>query len=230
MKSVNILSWSDSNISGSEWVWNVYLTQRKDGKYSVTARQVTSEPPVNRVGGYLGLKTAEEVADAIVSIVEDAEGCLDGCEVEAVVDAAAEISESLAAPLRKALLERLDVEGSEAGEQEAEYEAAFAPGSIAAHAAGATWTEERWNGAGGMVRIFHQTLRRSAALWYAANYHQKHGKLPTGKHRVVVTYGEPGQAGVDIPMFGRLSLVRTLETDITYPDLQDSSVSDRRAS
>ena len=223
MSKVEVLSWFDANISGSEWTWKIFVELTDEGRYSVTAKQVVEEGPAQRVRGYRGLQSPSEVANAIVLIVDKTGGTVEEYQANKIAESVAELSEPFAMELHEALLEELGFDEAEsqalASEYEAAQAAASAPGTIGAHVAAATWLEERWNGAGGMVRIFHKHLRRNAAHWYASKYLQEHGSLPTGTHRVVATYGGSGQAGVDIPMFGSFSRVVTLDTEITYPEL-----------
>jgi hypothetical protein len=64
--SATLMTWSDCNLAGDEWVWRVFVTRRGDGSYSVGARQVSeSGEGGHRVRGSYRLRRGERILRAL---------------------------------------------------------------------------------------------------------------------------------------------------------------------
>jgi hypothetical protein len=71
MQKVIIREWNDANMAGFEWSWQIWVSRRKDGTFSVGAKQITLDPPAQRIPARSRLRTGTEVLDAIQEIVEE---------------------------------------------------------------------------------------------------------------------------------------------------------------
>jgi len=71
MTKICLLEWSDSNMAGYDWSWQITLTFRKDNTYSVGAKQFVKEPPAYRVPSIYPLRNGKEVKEAIETIFQD---------------------------------------------------------------------------------------------------------------------------------------------------------------
>ena len=45
MQKVIVQEWDDANMAGFEWSWQIWVSRRKDGTFSVGAKQSVQEPP-----------------------------------------------------------------------------------------------------------------------------------------------------------------------------------------
>ena len=68
---VSVHEWDDANMAGSEWSWQIWVSRRKDGTFSVGAKQITLDPPAQRIPARSRLRTGTEVLDAIQEVVEE---------------------------------------------------------------------------------------------------------------------------------------------------------------
>jgi hypothetical protein len=71
MRRTTVMSWDDSNFSGNEWTWEIFVTARKDGTFSAGARQKTNALPGFRVRGSYRLKTGAQLKTAIEELFTD---------------------------------------------------------------------------------------------------------------------------------------------------------------
>jgi len=71
MTKICLLEWTDSNMVGYDWSWQITLTFRKDKTYSVGAKQFVKEPPAYKVPSIYPLKNGKEVKEAIETIFQD---------------------------------------------------------------------------------------------------------------------------------------------------------------
>ena len=71
MNKICLLEWSDSNMAGDDWSWQITLTFRKDKTYSVGAKQFVKKSPANRVPSIFLLKNGKEIKEAIETIFQD---------------------------------------------------------------------------------------------------------------------------------------------------------------
>jgi hypothetical protein len=71
MQKIIIQEWNDANMAGFEWSWQIWASRRKDGTFSVGAKQITLDPPAQRILARSRLRTGTEVLDAIQEVVEE---------------------------------------------------------------------------------------------------------------------------------------------------------------
>ena len=71
MAKICLMKWSDSNMAGYDWSWEITLTFRKDKTYSVGAKQFVKEPPAYRIPSIYPLKNGKEVKEAIETLFQD---------------------------------------------------------------------------------------------------------------------------------------------------------------
>jgi hypothetical protein len=70
MRKVVVMSWDNSNMAGFEWTCEVFVTQRKDGTFSVGARMSSNDGGA-RLRGRYRLKTGSQVKSAIDDLFND---------------------------------------------------------------------------------------------------------------------------------------------------------------
>jgi hypothetical protein len=75
---VVIQKWGDDNSAGFHWSWEVWVSRRKDGTFSVGAKQIVrtlfrdpDDPLPHRVSARCRLKTGADVLAAIEGIIEE---------------------------------------------------------------------------------------------------------------------------------------------------------------
>jgi hypothetical protein len=71
MPRVVVQEWTDTNLAGYKWRWKVWVSSRKDGTFSVGAKQFVSEPPAMRVTARCRLKSGAEIFAAIKAVVAE---------------------------------------------------------------------------------------------------------------------------------------------------------------
>ena len=71
MTKICLLEWSDSNMAGDDWSWQITLTFRKDKTYSVGAKQFIKGPYANTVPSIYPLRNGKEIKEAIETIFQD---------------------------------------------------------------------------------------------------------------------------------------------------------------
>ena len=102
MRKVVVMSWDNSNMAGFEWTCEVFVTQRKDGTFSVGARMSSNDGGA-RLRGRYRLKTGSQVKSAIDDLFNDdllIESAPDWDEIASHV---ATLDRRLAAQLRAAV-------------------------------------------------------------------------------------------------------------------------------
>ena len=72
MKRAVVLRIEDRNFAGYGWTWQFGVTRRKDGSFSITAKQETVEGPAMRIPHRHPLRTGEEVWEALEEMVSEA--------------------------------------------------------------------------------------------------------------------------------------------------------------
>jgi hypothetical protein len=85
-----VQEWTDTNMAGYKWSWQVWVSRRKDGTFSVGAKQFVVEPPAIRVTARCHLKSGAEIFAAIEAVV-DATGYNLGREPSVIEGIAAKI-------------------------------------------------------------------------------------------------------------------------------------------
>ena len=68
---VTVQEWSDDNMGGYSWSWEIWVSRRKDGTFSVGARQFVYEPPAQKVETRCRLKTGAQVLIAIERVIDE---------------------------------------------------------------------------------------------------------------------------------------------------------------
>lgn len=72
MLRIVAIEFDDGNLSGFGWSWKFMVTRRKDGTFSVSAKQTTADPPAMRIPHRHPLRTGQDVWEALEAMVEEA--------------------------------------------------------------------------------------------------------------------------------------------------------------
>jgi hypothetical protein len=84
----------------------------------------------------------------------------------------------------------------------------------------AAWDWHYHPGAGGLTNTFHIQIRRGIIRKYIREYHAQHGRLPTNRHRVNMSYAPDGTADYLVAIrigTGMLQMRGTVDMEVTFP-------------
>src|SRR5262245_39057992 len=170
------MSWSGASIGGGEWTWRLFVTVRKDGTFSTTARCFSSRSRGDSPGGSdqlpgrYRLRTAEQVKEGIEHLfaigefdrAPDWPGLLDNLR-------------KLDAGIADALQRLLDREERKEARREREY---LKQKPIQEWVCRAKWPPDTATGAGGVVSAVANAILRNAVVRYTQKYLSDNGRLP----------------------------------------------------
>lgn len=71
MQRINVMTWDDSNMAGYDWRWQIFVTKRKDGTFSVGGRQICEGEPAYRLSGIYRLKGGAQLKEGLESLFGD---------------------------------------------------------------------------------------------------------------------------------------------------------------
>jgi hypothetical protein len=102
VKQIVAIEFDDGNLSGFGWNWKFMVTCRKDGTFSVSAKQTTADPPAMRIPHRHPLRTGQDVWEALEEMVEDAGYAISDNNVEDIVAKISKLDRRIAKEIREA--------------------------------------------------------------------------------------------------------------------------------
>ena len=220
MTEIVLQEWSNSNMPGDEWRWEVYAVS-KGNLWSIRARQIDEiTGKVYRVAGTYRLKSARGIKAGIERVFENDQIYCEDVEIdwEDIVAAFAKVDSAIATAL-KVELERA-AQREEALLNPKETPESRYKDSIDQWIDRTNWPPSNLTGAGGIPRAVQNYRRRRAMFQYVDEYFKQHGCFPTGEHDIDVvledlTQSVPGADGILKAMKapGRIALSVVFPTD-----------------
>lgn len=213
MTEIVLQDWSNSNMPGDEWRWEVYAVS-KGGLWSIRARQIDEvTDKVYRVAGSYRLKSARGIKAGIERVFEHDQIYAEDVEIdwEDIVAAFAKVNLAMATAL-KVELERA-AQREEALLNPKETPESRYKDSIDQWISRTSWPPSNLTGAGGIGRAVQNHRRKRAIFQYVDIYFKQHGCFPTGAHNIDVvledvSHSVPSSDGIDraIKASGRIAL------------------------
>ncbi len=103
MKRAVVLRIEDSNFAGYGWTWEFSVTRRKDGSFSVTAKQETIEGPATRIPHRHPLCTGEGIWEALEEMVSEAGYAISPGDNEKIIAKIEKIDRRIGRELRSSM-------------------------------------------------------------------------------------------------------------------------------
>ena len=213
MTKIVLQEWSNLNMSGDQWRWEVYAVLKSD-LWSIRARQVDDiTGKVYRVAGTYRLKSARGIKAGIERVFENDQIYSEDIEIDwdDIVTALAQVDSVMAAAL-KVELERAALK-EEALLNPKETPESRYKDSIDQWISQTNWPQSYAPGAGGLVRAVQNYRRQRAIFQYIDAYFKEHGCFPTGGHNIDVELEDASQSvptsngiGQKIMASGRIEL------------------------
>lgn len=192
MIEIILQTWSDSNMAGDEWRWEVYATSNGP-HWSIKARQIDEiTGKIYRVRGAYRLKTAQGVVDGLDRIFSnDLLGDV-GIVWDCIVWAFRQVSPSMACAIED------ELEEADLAEQ-ARLNPKPTPESrrrdlINQWIHQSNYPKSDSPSSNGMLRVVINGRRHRAIFKYVETYFDEHGCFPTGEHHVDVVLEDLSQS------------------------------------
>lgn len=192
MIEIILQTWSDSNMAGYEWRWEVYATSNGT-HWSIKARQIDEiTGKVYRVRGTYQLKSARGVVAGLYRVFGNEMLSDAGIDWEDVVWAFRQADPSMASAIEDEL-KREDLR------EQARLNPKPTPESrrrdlINQWIHQSNYPKSDSPSANGMVRVVINGRRHRAVFKYVETYFDEHGCFPTGEHHVDVVLEDLSQS------------------------------------
>jgi hypothetical protein len=220
MTEIVLQEWSNSNMAGDEWRWEVNAVSKGE-HWSIRARQVDEiTGKVYRVAGTYRLKSARGIKAGIERVFENDRIYSEDVDIdwEDIVAAFAKVDSAMAAAL-KVELERAAQREEELLNPKETAESRYRD-SIDQWIDRTNWPPSNATGAGGIGRAVQNHRRKRAIFQYVDAYFKEHGCFPTGEHDIDVVLEDLSQSvpssdgiGRAIKASGRIALSVVFPTD-----------------
>lgn len=218
MTEIVLQEWSNSNMAGDEWRWEVYAVS-KGNIWSTRARQVDEiTGKVYRVAGSYRLKSARGIKAGIERVFENDQIYAEDVEIdwEDIIAAFAKVDLAMAAAL-KVELERAAQREEALLNPEETPESRYRD-SIDEWIKRTDWPPSYATGAGGMTRAVQNHRRKRAIFQYVDAYFKKHGYFPTGGHDIDIVLEDVSDSIPSADGIGRAILASgRIELSVVFP-------------
>ncbi len=172
-----MMSWSDSNMAGDYWSWFITLTIRKNGTYSVGARQTSVDSSTYRLPSFYPLRNGRQVREALEEIFQHDALCNEELNWEEIFSVLSKYVPKIAHEIKETFSEdeHLDREQERIAEAKERKQKPITD-----------WVSQAsWERSKSSHHIAHQVdnnKRKIAVIEYVHNYYLRCGHFPTGLH------------------------------------------------
>jgi hypothetical protein len=189
---INLIELKDSNMAGYIWKWIFTLNKTKNGKFTLSCKQIVNEGNAYKIPAAKGLKDSVEIYDALNIMMSEAGYSLDDHSLDEIANKILIIDQKIAKEFTNApehSIERLNLIQIET---EKNRTLLLAPYKSAILKYVEQFDDEKLRNYGGS--------RRSWTLYFIEEFILANGKLPNGVHRIQIK-GYSGSTHDFTPLF-----------------------------